>query len=62
LVLGACFVAASLWFAAVDWPSVFRPVGFLVLAVLSLAYWRHLLPNARHISNIQRTLYGEEKQ
>jgi hypothetical protein len=60
LFLGPCFAIASIWFAFVDWPALFRPVAFLVIAVLALAYWRYLLPKARHISNVRRIFCADE--
>jgi hypothetical protein len=60
LVFGPCFAVASLWYAFVDWPMLLRPLAFLVFAILSFAYWRHLLLKARHISNVRRILYCEE--
>lgn len=60
LFLGPCFAVASVWSAFVDWPALFKPLAFLVFAVLSLAYWRYLLPKARHISNVRHILCGDE--
>ena len=60
LFFGACFLTVSLWYLFSDWPTLFRAASFFVLGVLSLVYWRYLLPTAKHISNVRRTLQGKE--
>jgi hypothetical protein len=61
LFVGPCFAVSALWCAIVDWPTLLRPVVFFTFSVLSLTYWRYLLPKARHISNVRRILYGGEE-
>jgi hypothetical protein len=62
LIVGPCSVVASTWCLFFDWPALFRSVGFFVLAVLSLVYWRYLLPEAKHISAIRSILHSEKQQ
>ena len=62
MTVGACSLAASFLLLFIDWPALFRSVGFLAMAVLCFAYWRYLLPKAKHISKIRSILYGEKQQ
>ena len=58
---GALFASCGLLFACVwslivDWPQLFRAVICLISALLFFAYWRYLLPIAKHIHEVQRIL------
>lgn len=47
MVAGAGSLAASLYFVHSDSPALGRPVVAALVAVVSLAWWRYLLPRAR---------------
>jgi hypothetical protein len=47
MVVGAGSVAAALYFVYSDSPALVRPVGSALIALVSLAWWRYLLPKAR---------------
>lgn len=47
MVVGAGSMAAALYFVYSDSPALGRPVAAVLIALVSLAWWRYLLPRAR---------------